>query len=130
MAADNNWVESKEAQVKDLLDKLYNAETSKECAEHADKLGALLKEEGILGLERYGIIDNFSAAVKNKKSGIARESGLIGFVSLFRSMGPTTEPMFIPILPLILGAYADKGDVVREAAESAIRELSLLPPPY
>ncbi|ORX96403.1 hypothetical protein K493DRAFT_217542 [Basidiobolus meristosporus CBS 931.73] len=129
MAANNHSLESKEAEVKELLDSIYTAETSRECAENADKLGALLKDDGIVALERFGIVDNLTSAVNNKKSGIARESGLIGFASMIRAMGPTVEPFFIPSLPLIFGSYADKGEVVREAAESAIAELFLLPPP-
>ncbi|KAK9761138.1 [NU+] prion formation protein 1 [Basidiobolus ranarum] len=129
MAADGSLIESKDVEVKELLHNLYNSETSKDCAEYADQIAALLKQEGIASIERYGVIESYTTAIKNKKSGIARESGLIGLIALFRTMGKTTEPLFIPLLPLILGAYADKGDVVREAAESAAKELFKLPTP-
>jgi elongation factor 3 len=65
----------------------------------------------------------------NKKSGYERESAAIAFRSLASTLGPSIAPLLIPSLAVLLDLYMDKGDVVRLAAMSAVKEILKLFPP-
>ena len=70
-------------------------------------------------------LKSLKAAATNKKSGYERESASIGFSSLFRraKVQQGLEPLYIDTLPILLDLVSDKGDVVREAAQTAIDDL-------
>lgn len=65
----------------------------------------------------------------NKKSGYERESAAIAFQSLATTIGAPIAPLLLPSLPIIFDLYADKGDVVRAAATTAIKTILKLFPP-
>ena len=67
------------------------------------------------------------------KSGYERESAMVAFEEVFRTVGAKggAEPYLLPMLPVVLGGYQEtgKGEVVKEAAEKAAKQLIRLPPP-
>ncbi|TPX57134.1 hypothetical protein PhCBS80983_g04005 [Powellomyces hirtus] len=118
------------ARIRDLLNKLYTCETSDECITIGADLGDAIKSAGISTLESAGVLDNLSSQAQNKKSGLAREGALLGMYGLARSLGRPGEPYLMALLPVMLDAYADKGQPVREAAEMAVKALMAVPSPY
>lgn len=65
---------------------------------------------------------------QDKKSGFAREGAAIGVKALCQSLGPAALPLLLSTLPDLLELLSDKGDVVRVAANSAIKALISLAP--
>lgn len=116
MAVPTNDVGS---QIADLLKQINTAPTSEECDQAARNLAKLVKEGGIILLKHHKILDHLSAAARNKKSGLEREGGLIGFAALGDVLGHEGEPVLLTYLGLFLDLYADKGAVVQEAAQMA-----------
>lgn len=118
-------------EIASLLHTTFNAETSQVSLDAAYGItNLLIQTVGFRGLSEYGIL----AAVKNgatdKKSGAKRESAMILLGALVERMPPAqplSEVMFLlqdgGSLALALDALADKGAVVREAAEYAIEAL-------
>lgn len=105
--------------VADLFQKLYIAPTAPECIQQADNLAAYVSEKGIHSLTSYGVLDNIRKAATNKKSGFEREASMIAVRAIAKKLGHAFEPYAISLFPLIFELCADKGDVVREAAEDA-----------
>ena len=113
--------------VQELLAQLYTCETSQECLGIAEDLAGNLKSAGVPSLEAFGVLQNLKSAIINKKSGLAREGGLLGLAGLAKGMGRMAEPHLLPLLPLVLEALADKGQPVREAAQLAAERIMDLP---
>lgn len=65
----------------------------------------------------------------NKKSGYERESAAVAFQSLATTIGAPIAPLLLPSLPILFELYADKGDVVRAAAITAVKAILKLFPP-
>ena len=124
-----NMTATSDSAIKGLLSQLYTCETSQECLKMAEDLAGALRLQGSTALKTFGILENLSAAVQNKKSGLERESGLLGLWGLARGMGRMAEPYLLPLFPLVLESYADKGQPVREAAQlTAIAFLEVFSP--
>ncbi|OBZ82728.1 mRNA export factor elf1 [Choanephora cucurbitarum] len=115
--------------VADLLSKINTAPTSEEVEQAAQDLAKLVQSKGMIMIKTYGIIDKFLASIKNKKSGLEREGGLIGFNAMEEVMTHEIEPLLIQHLEVFLDLYADKGAVVQEAAQTASRTLVDMIPP-
>ncbi|KAI9315878.1 P-loop containing nucleoside triphosphate hydrolase protein [Dichotomocladium elegans] len=111
------------ATIADLFNKINTAPTSEECDEAARGLATLVKDGGIILLKHHNILDKLNAAARNKKSGLEREGGLIGFNALSDTLGELGVPVLLPYLSLFLDLYADKGAVVQEAAQMATKTL-------
>ena len=109
--------------IQDLLNQLYTCNTSQECVELSDKLAEKLKSHGSLSLQSFEVLDNLLSAIKDKKSGLKREGGLLGLAGLAKGMGRMAEPYLLPCLPIVLDSLADKGQPVKEAAEYALQLL-------
>ncbi|KAL9537638.1 hypothetical protein MBANPS3_011597 [Mucor bainieri] len=109
--------------VADLLNKINTAPTSEEVEQAAQDLAKLVQAKGMIMIKTYGILDKFSASTKNKKSGLEREGGLIGFNAMMEVMSHEIEPLLLQHLDSFLDLYADKGAVVQEAAQTASRTL-------
>ena len=109
--------------VADLLNKINTAPTSEEVEQAAQDLAKLVQSKGMIMIKTYGILDKFSASTKNKKSGLEREGGLIGFNAMMEVMYHEVEPLLLQHLDSFLDLYADKGAVVQEAAQTASRTL-------
>lgn len=103
----------------EMLSQLYTAATSEECDAIARDMAARVQKEGLISLKTNNILANLEAECKNKKSGLAREGALIGICALADVLGRPSEPFLMPLLPLILDLYADKGPVVQDAASRA-----------
>lgn len=71
---------------------------------------------------------NLSKAATKKASGLSREASMIGFGCIFSKLPSTAFPLYLPYLPLLFNTCADKGSVVREAAEYALDQLTKLFP--
>ncbi|KAI8884120.1 hypothetical protein K501DRAFT_285021 [Backusella circina FSU 941] len=109
--------------VVDLLTKINTAPTSEEVEGAAQELAKTIQTKGFIMIKSYGILDKLSASIKNKKSGLEREGGLIGFNALEEVLGHEIEPLLLKHLGTFLDLYADKGAVVQEAAQTASRTL-------
>ncbi|KAF8943837.1 hypothetical protein BGZ47_004984 [Haplosporangium gracile] len=103
----------------EMLSQLYTAATSEECDSIARDMAARVQKEGLISLKTSNILADLEAECKNKKSGLAREGALIGICALADVLGRPSEPFLMPLLPLILDLYADKGPVVQDAASRA-----------
>ncbi|PWZ02480.1 hypothetical protein BCV70DRAFT_196723 [Testicularia cyperi] len=117
------------------LEALYKAPSAEECHAAAEELANYVNEHGLRTLQTEGIIDSLLKASKNKKSGYEREAAVIGLDAIFVKVGGKNapsplgaEPWLLHTLPAILDLYAEKGDVVREAAETAASSLFALVP--
>lgn len=120
----------------DILADLYKAPSTEECQITAEKLAEHINTVGIRSLESEGILDSLTKAAQNKKSGYEREAAAVGLGAIFTKVAgknaPTpggAEAWLLPTLPAILDLYADKGDVVRAAAENAASALFAIVPP-
>ena len=106
-----------------LLEKLNTCDTSQECLAVANDLGGAIKTLGLNMLESQGIVDALVKSVTNKKSGLEREGGLLGFAGIIEKIGKPCEPYLLPVLPTLMEGYADKGAPVKEAADYAVTQL-------
>ncbi|EPQ26382.1 uncharacterized protein PFL1_06030 [Pseudozyma flocculosa PF-1] len=119
----------------DLIKALLAAPSAEDCHLAAEQICNHVNAAGLRSLESDKILDALVKASKNKKSGYEREAAAIGLDAVFVKVGGKNapsplgaEPWLISTLPAILDLYADKGDVVREAAESAASSLFALFP--
>lgn len=102
----------------------------------AEQLAEYVNKNGLRVVQSECILDSLVKASKNKKSGYEREAAAIGLDAIFVKVGGKNapsplgaEPWLLHVLPSILELYADKGDVVRQAAETAASSLLSLVPP-
>ncbi|TIB93832.1 hypothetical protein E3Q10_01072 [Wallemia mellicola] len=112
------------------LESLLKAESAEDCRHHAEVLAATLDKAGVRSLKP--VLQTLQTAATNKKSGYERESACIGLSSLFRraKLHGGLEVFYIDTLPILLDLVADKGDVVKEAAQTAIDDLVALLNPF
>jgi elongation factor 3 len=113
---------AKKDQVDAQINSLLTCETSAECLEIAERLGALLSEDG-LSVEVENVLLQLMTAANNKKSGLEREGGLIGVAGIAKVMGAVSVPLLLEVIPNILDLEADKGLPVREAARLALNNI-------
>ncbi|KAI8142730.1 P-loop containing nucleoside triphosphate hydrolase protein [Fennellomyces sp. T-0311] len=111
------------ATIADLLTQINTAPTSEECDKAARDLAKIVKDGGLILLKHHGVLDKLNAAARNKKSGLEREGGLIGFNALADVLGNAGQPILLQYLGLFLDMHADKGAVVQEAAQMAAETL-------
>ncbi|KAI0393780.1 P-loop containing nucleoside triphosphate hydrolase protein [Xylariaceae sp. FL0594] len=117
--------------VSDMLNTVFNATSSNASIEAAYGLcELLLNSVGFPGLQQYGIIAEIKKAAGDKKSGLRRESAqnLLGAIfEKFPPRQPLSEVVFLlqdgGLVPCALDALADKGAVVREAAQYGLDAL-------
>ncbi|KAK0540407.1 [NU+] prion formation protein 1 [Tilletia horrida] len=124
------------ASAQQLLTALYKAPSAEECAAVAEQLAAYINTAGLRTLQSEGVLDSLLKATRNKKSGYEREAAAVGLGAIFSKVGGKNspsplgaEPWLLTTLPALLDLYADKGDVVKDAAQSAVTALFALPPP-
>ncbi|GJN69277.1 hypothetical protein PCL_02363 [Purpureocillium lilacinum] len=90
----------------------------------------LLNSVGVSGLQQYGVLAEIKKAAADKKDGFRRESGqnLLGAIfERFPARQHVSEVVFLVqedgLVPCALDALADKGAVVREAAQYGLDAL-------
>ncbi|KAF9568352.1 hypothetical protein EC968_002963 [Mortierella alpina] len=112
----------------EMLAQLYTAPTSEECDAIARDMAAKLLKDGLIHLKTDNLLSNLETEAQNKKSGLAREGALIGICALAEVIGRPIEPFMLPLLPMILDLYADKGPVVQDAAaRAAVAIMAIMP---
>ncbi|KAI9744662.1 MAG: hypothetical protein M1818_002191 [Claussenomyces sp. TS43310] len=120
-----------QAEISSLLNTIFTAKTSAASVDAAYALTqVLLNSVGFRGLQNYGILSEIKKAAADKKSGTRRESAqnLLGALfERFPSQQPISEIAFLVqdggMVPCALDALADKGAVVRDAAQYALDSL-------
>ncbi|KAF9109536.1 hypothetical protein BGX27_007499 [Mortierella sp. AM989] len=112
----------------EMLSQLYTAPTSEECDAIARDMAEKVVKDGLIFLKTTNMLTNLETEAKNKKSGLAREGGLIGICALAEVIGRPAEPFLVPMLPTILDLYADKGPVVQDAAARAAEAIMAIMP--
>ncbi|PHH78265.1 hypothetical protein CDD80_7138 [Ophiocordyceps camponoti-rufipedis] len=114
-----------------LIETIFTAKTSAASVEASYSLCDLLLRSGdVDGLQRHGILDEVRKAASDKKNGLRRESAqnLLGAVlERFPPRQPVSEVALLcgddSPLPCALDALADKGTVVRDAAQYGLDAL-------
>lgn len=133
MVANGAAAPPSQADVSAFLDAVFNAKTSNASVDAAYGLCELLLNSpsvGFRGLEQYGILAEVKKAAADKKSGLKRESAQNLLGAIFEKF-PTRQPASEVILLVKSGgtvacafdALADKGAVVREAAQYGLDAL-------
>jgi elongation factor 3 len=120
-----------QAEISSLLDTIFNAQTSAASIDASYALcELLLNSVGFRGLYNYGILTEIKKAAADKKSGTRRESAQNLLGALFERFPPRqaiSEVIFLlqdgGMVPCALDALADKGAVVRDAAQYALDAL-------
>jgi elongation factor 3 len=120
-----------QAEISGLLDTIFNAASSDASIFASYALcDLLLNSVGFRGLNQYGILAEIRKAAADKKSGTRRESAQNLLGALFERL-PAQQKISEVVLLLqdggmvtcALDALADKGAVVREAAQYGLDEL-------
>jgi elongation factor 3 len=120
-----------QAEISGLLDTIFNAASSDASISASYALcDLLLNSVGFRGLNQYGILAEIKKAAADKKSGTRRESAQNLLGALFERL-PAQQKISEVVLMLqdggmvtcALDALADKGAVVREAAQYGLDEL-------
>ena len=118
-------------EISSFLQTIFKAQTSQECLDASYALtNLLITSVGFRGLRAYGVLEEIRKAAADKKDGSRRESSMNVLGALFEKFPPVqpiSEIVFLlqdgGILALALDALADKGAVVREAAQYALDAL-------
>jgi elongation factor 3 len=120
-----------QAEISGLLDTIFTAATSAASIDASYALTQiLLNSVGFRGLQDYGILAEIKKAAADKKSGLRKESAqnLLGALfERFPPQQPISEVIFLlqdgGMLLCALDALADKGTVVRDAAQYGLDAL-------
>ncbi len=120
-----------QAEVSSLLETVFNAKTSSASVDASYGLCELiLNSVGHRGLVQYGVLAEIKKAAADKKSGQRRESAQNLLGAVFERFPPRSRPSEVVILVqdggmvvCALDALADKGAVVREAAQYGLDAL-------
>ncbi|PSR87231.1 elongation factor 3 [Coniella lustricola] len=132
MVAKGDGPPPSQADVSAFLDAAFNAKTSNASIEASYALCDLLSNSssGFRGLEQYGVLAEVKKAAADKKSGLRRESAqnLLGAIfERFPAKQPISEVLLLVseggMVGCALDALADKGAVVRDAAQYGLDAL-------
>lgn len=118
-------------EVSSILITIFTAKTSQESLDAAYGLTTLLQNSvGFRGLHAYGILPECKKAAADKKDGSRRESAMNLLGAIFEKLTPAqpiTEVIFLlqdgGVVTPVLDALADKGAVVKDAAQYALDAL-------
>lgn len=118
--------------ISSILTKVFTAATSTESVKYSYTLCQLILDTvGCNGLYQHGTLDEVKKAAADKTSGVRRESALNLLGALFETFPPrerVSEIIFLvqdrgSLVVCALEGLADKGSVVREAAEYGLDAL-------
>ncbi|TGO44121.1 hypothetical protein BCON_0599g00020 [Botryotinia convoluta] len=126
-----NGVAPTQEEISGILDSIFEAKTSAASVDASYALcDLLLNSVGFRGLQDYGILAQIKKAAADKKSGTRRESAQNLLGALFERFPPKqkiSEVVFLlqdtTLVPCAFDALADKGAVVRDAAQYALDAL-------
>ncbi|THC99632.1 hypothetical protein EYZ11_000899 [Aspergillus tanneri] len=118
-------------EISSLVNTIFTAETSQQSLDASYALtNLLIQSVGCRAFQYYPILQEVRKAATDKKNGAKRESAMLilgALLELFPRQHPLSEVVFLlqdgGVLHLALDALADKGAVVREAAQYAIDAL-------
>ncbi|KAE8360437.1 P-loop containing nucleoside triphosphate hydrolase protein [Aspergillus caelatus] len=118
-------------EVSSLFNTIFTAETSQQSLDASYALtNLLIQSVGCLGFQKYDVLSQVKKAANDKKNGARRESAMLIIGALFERFPrehPLSEVVFLlqdgGVLGVALDALADKGAVVRDAAQYAIDAL-------
>lgn len=118
-------------EISSLLNKIFNAEGSQEALDASYALtNLLIQSVGVAGLLTYNVLAEAKKAAVDKKNGARRESSMLIIGAMFERFPrdlPLSQAVFLlkdgGILNVVLDSLADKGAVVRDAAQYAIDAL-------
>lgn len=118
-------------EISSLVHKIFNAEGSQEALDASYALtNLLIQSVGVAGLLSYNVLAEAKKAAVDKKNGARRESSMLIIGALFERFPrdlPLSEAVFLlkdgGIFNVVLDSLADKGAVVRDAAQYAIDAL-------
>ncbi|EJD53090.1 hypothetical protein AURDEDRAFT_110861 [Auricularia subglabra TFB-10046 SS5] len=111
-----------------LLDAIKTAPTAPDATAAADSVARAVSTTGLASLTDGRVLETLHAYATDKKSGFAREGAAIGVKALCQCLGPPALPLLLSTVPDLLELLSDKGDVVRTAANGAIKALISLTP--
>ena len=114
-----------------LINTIFSAQTSAASVDASYGLcELLLNSVGYAGLNQYGVLAEVKKAAADKKNGLKRESSQNLLGAIFERFPPkqaVSEVVFLVqeegLVPCALDALADKGAVVREAAQYGLDAL-------
>ncbi|KAJ5722226.1 Armadillo-like helical [Penicillium malachiteum] len=118
-------------EISSLLNTIFNSETSQQSLDGSYALtNLLIQSVGVAGLLNYNVLAEAKKAATDKKNGARRESAMLIIGALFERFPrefPLSELVFLlqngGILNVVLDSLADKGAVVRDAAQYALDAL-------
>lgn len=118
-------------EVNSILNTIFQAETSQQALDASYALtNLLIQSVGCSGFRTYNLLPPIKKAATDKKNGALRESSMLILGALFERFPrehPLSEVVFLlqdgGVLNLALDLLADKGAVVRDAAQYAIDAL-------
>lgn len=119
------------ADVAAIVATVFTAQTSAASVEASYALcELLLSSVGVAGLQQYGVVADIKKAAADKKNGLRRESSQNLLGAIFERFPPRQRVSEVVLLlhddglvPCALDALADKGAVVREAAQYGLDAL-------
>jgi elongation factor 3 len=115
-----------------ILQRVYSAPDSAVLDAACLDLANYVQSTSLHSLATQNILPDLAKATSSK-SGYEREGALAALEVLFRVVGGHggADPYFLPLLPVVLDRYQEsgKGEVVKDAAERAAKQLVKLPPP-
>ncbi|KAI1983562.1 [NU+] prion formation protein 1 [Ophidiomyces ophidiicola] len=120
-----------DAEISSILKSALDAQTSQQSLDASYALtNVLIQSTGVLGLRDPNLLREIKMAATDKKNGAKRESSMLILGALFErfpSEHPLSEVVFLTedggLLNLALDLLADKGAVVRDAAQYAVDAL-------
>jgi elongation factor 3 len=118
-------------EISSLLNTIFTAESSQVSLDGAYAVANLLIQSvGTAGLLNYNVVAEARKAAADKKNGAKRESAMLIIGALFERFPrefPLSEAVFLlqdqALLNVVLDSLADKGAVVRDAAQYAVDAL-------
>ncbi|ODV82484.1 ARM repeat-containing protein [Suhomyces tanzawaensis NRRL Y-17324] len=106
-----------------LFETLFSLESFAKRRGAAYGIAGLVKGIGIKSLSQNDIVRELMEASDDKKNPKKREGVSFAFECLSQSLGKFFEPYVIEILPIILKFYGDTAAEVREATDSAAKQI-------
>ena len=110
-----------------LIGSLLSTATS--AASYGERMGAafglaaVVKGLGISALKQQNVIPQLQDAINDAKKPDRRQGGFLVLECLSERLGFLFEPYVIIILPILLKAFADSVEYVREAASNASKQI-------